>query len=62
MLNGLYLFLKGGITVFKVVDKRIYEGILETNLYFSVTFRVFCYNAFVQHIREDAAERGSCCA
>ena len=56
MLNGIYLFIKGGITVFKDVDKRIYEGILETNLYFSVTFRVFCYNAFVQHIREHTAE------
>lgn len=30
MLIGLYLFINGGITVFKDVDKRIYEGILRT--------------------------------
>ena len=47
MLNGLYLFIKGGITVFKVVDKRIYEGILETTLTFSIAFCVFRDNAFV---------------
>ena len=62
MLNGLYLFIKGGITVFKVVDKRIYEGILETTLTFSIAFCVFRDNAFVQHVREDTAERGPCCA